>query len=75
MIRKKLNFYKDIRPDFYTTGENITIEDAGIFLSSLPDSKKNVIVSFFKTDGTAELFEIESISINNGHCQININEK
>jgi hypothetical protein len=44
------------------------------FLQSFPDSSKDVFVHLFKPNNAGEIFEIESISDNNGHVQINIYE-
>lgn len=52
----------------------MTIREFKTYLETFEDDSKDIFVALFKLDGTGETFDIESVSDNNGHIQLNIEE-
>ncbi len=44
------------------------------FLTSVDDLEADVVVAYFQTNGTAELFDIEEVEVSNGMEQLKISE-
>ncbi len=44
------------------------------FLTSVDDTEADVVIAYFQTNGTAELFDIEEVEVSDGMAQLKISE-
>ena len=45
------------------------------FLTSVDDPEADVVIAYFQTNGTAELFDIEEVEVSDGMAQLKIYEE
>ncbi len=53
---------------------NMKIRELINFLTSVDDLEADVVIAYFQTNGTAELFDIEEVEVSNGMAQLKISE-
>ncbi len=54
---------------------NMKIRELINFLRSADDPEADVVVAYFQTNGTAELFDIEAVGESDGTAQLEIYEE
>ncbi len=53
---------------------NMKIRELINFLTSVDDLEADVVIAYFQTNGTAELFDIEEVEVSDGTAQLKIYE-
>ncbi len=54
---------------------NMKIRELINFLTSVDDLEADVVIAYFQTNGTAELFDIEEVEVSDGMAQLKIYEE